>query len=239
MALARNTGTGTKKSFWKAGASHGSGVPTRLLRKQDKRRRVSSACLRFTSAPTWSRWRPKASRPNEEREHWRLSRPTPRSSTYSTLGRQSTVSAIMRLRQARNAEQLAAEIEPLALSLATLAAETRQTLAEQQQASREQAATWSLHQQQAAETLKGAASSIEKSAQQLRKQSEAATQASRGLTWRLFLAAILSGTLAAGATSAFWLWLSPPEVKNTVMLDAQGVAEVLKPAIEDALRKRR
>src|SRR5260364_468119 len=89
-----------------------------------------------------------------------------------------------RLRQARNAEQLAAEIEPWALSLATLADETRQTLAEQQQASREQAATWSLHQQQAAETLKGAASSIEKSAQQLRKQSEAATQASRGLTWR-------------------------------------------------------
>src|SRR5260363_274223 len=31
MALARNTGTGTKKSFWKAGASHGSGVPTWLL----------------------------------------------------------------------------------------------------------------------------------------------------------------------------------------------------------------
>src|SRR5260363_472754 len=53
----------------------------------------------------WSRWRPKASRPNAEREHWRLSRPTPRSSTYSTSGRQSTVSAIMRLRQARNAEQ--------------------------------------------------------------------------------------------------------------------------------------
>src|SRR5260363_137137 len=183
MALARNTGTGTKKSFWKAGASHGSGVPTWLLRKQGTR---------------------------------------PTSSTYSTIGRQSTVSAIVRLRQARNAEQLAAEIEPLALSLATLADETRQTLAEQQQASREQAATWSLHQQQAAETLKGAASSIEKSAQQLRKQSEAATQASRGLTWRLFLAAILSGTLAAGATSAFWLWLSPPEVKNTVMLDAQG-----------------
>src|SRR5260363_193064 len=102
---------------------------------------------------------------------------------------------------------------PLALP-ATLADATRQTLAEQQQASRAQAATWSLHQQQAAETLKGAASSIEKSAQQLRKQSEAATQASRGLTWRLFLAAILSGTLAAGATSAFWLWLSPPEVKN-------------------------
>src|SRR5260364_6116 len=233
MVLARNTGTGTKKSFWKAGASHGSGVPTWLLRKQGTRptsitapyrRRVSSACLRFTSAPTWSRWRPKASRPNAEREQWRLSRPTPRSSTDSTIGRQSTVSAIMRLRQARNAEQLAAEIEPLALSLATLADETRQTLAEQQQA---------------AETLKGAASSIEKSAQQLRKQSEAATQASRGLTWRLFLAAILSGTLAAGATSAFWLWLSPPEVKNTVMLDAQGVAEVLKPAIEDALRKRR
>src|SRR5260363_416855 len=52
---------------------------------------------------------PKACRPNAEREHWRLSRPTPRSSTYSTIGRQSTVSAIMRLRQARNAEQLAAE----------------------------------------------------------------------------------------------------------------------------------
>src|SRR5260363_272752 len=116
---------------------------------------------------------------------------------YITIGRQSTVSAVMRLRQARNAEPVAAELEAIALSLATLADETRQTLAEQQQASREQAATWSLNQQQAAETLKGAASSIEKSAQQLRKQSEAATQASRGLTWRLFL--------AAGATSAFWL----------------------------------
>src|SRR5260363_240812 len=76
---------------------------------------------------------------------------------------------VCRVSSASVAEQLAAEIEPLALSLATLADETRQTLAEQQQASREQAATWSLHQQQAAETLKGAASSIEKSAQQLRK----------------------------------------------------------------------
>ena len=68
-------------------------------------------------------------------------------------------------------------------------------------------------------------------------QAEAATQASRDLTWRLLLAAILSGVLAAAATNAFWLWLKPPEVRN--LLDAQVVAEYLKPAIEDALRKRR
>ena len=147
------------------------------------------------------------------------------------------MNSIMRLKQARNAEQLATEIEPLAQSLAALADETRQTLAEQQQASLEQAATWSQQQQKAAEALKLAASSIEEAAKRLTTQAEAATQASQDLTWRLLLAAILSGVLAAAATNAFWLWLKPPEVRN--LLDAQVVAEYLKPAIEDALRKRR
>lgn len=144
------------------------------------------------------------------------------------------MSAIMKLRQARNAEQLASEIEPLAQSLAALADETRQTLSSQEQASREQATAWSQQQQQAAEALKSAASSIEEAAQRLRKQAEAATEASRGLTWRLFLAAILTGGFTAVLVSAFWLWLKPPVVRN--MLDAQALAEYLKPAIVEAVK---
>jgi hypothetical protein len=48
-------------------------------------------------------------------------------------------SAIERLKRARNVEELAEQIEPLAQALAALADETRQTLADRQQASRAQA----------------------------------------------------------------------------------------------------
>jgi hypothetical protein len=147
------------------------------------------------------------------------------------------MSAIERLRQARNAEQLASEIEPLAQALAALADETRQTLSELQQASHAQAETWSQQQQKAAAALHEAASSLEGAARSLRAQAEAATEASDRLTWRLWAGAALIGSVAAAATSAFWLWLAPPSTPTVQnLLDAHALAEYLKPALVEALR---
>jgi hypothetical protein len=143
------------------------------------------------------------------------------------------MSAITKLRQARNAEQMAAEIEPLAQSLAALADETRQSLAEMQETSHKQAIAWGQQQQKAAEALKSAGSSIEAAAQRLKAQAEASTD---GLMWRFLAVAILTGAAAGGLTTGFWLWVQPPPpIQN--QLDPQAMAEYLKPALVEALKK--
>jgi hypothetical protein len=43
--------------------------------------------------------------------------------------------------------------------------------------------------------------------------------------------------VTAALVSGFWLWLAPPKVQN--MLDAQAVAEYLKPAVIEALKPSR
>ncbi len=117
------------------------------------------------------------------------------------------MSAIGKLRQARNVEELASEIEPLAQALAALADETRQILTEQQQASLKQADEWSRHQQQTATAWREAASNMRTAAEDLSQAANSANRAARGWTWRVILLVALTGVASAAATTGLWHWL--------------------------------
>lgn len=136
------------------------------------------------------------------------------------------------LRQAKHqsAEDLAATLEPLAQAMAALADETRQTLAEIDRKSREQGETFSAQVSAAAKEWKAAAAEAQKAA-------EALNQAGQRMEWRHYALAAMTGALTAALVTVFWLWLAPPKVQN--MLDAQAVAEYLKPAVIEALKPSR
>jgi ferric-dicitrate binding protein FerR (iron transport regulator) len=142
---------------------------------------------------------------------------------------------IMKLRQARNPEQVAAEIVPLAEALASLANETTEVLSQLQQSSQEQARTWNQEQQAAAEAWKRAAESIAQAARQAEEAATRLKSAANGQTWRTLLACVTTAAMCAGLAILSWLWLAPtPEVRNT--LDPAVVAEHLKPALIEALQ---
>ncbi|WP_252358509.1 IncQ-type mobilization protein MobB [Escherichia coli] len=117
------------------------------------------------------------------------------------------MSAIDRVRKSRGINELAAEIEPLAQSMATLADEARQRIAEVQQASEEQAASWTSQQQQAMSAWREAAKDMRAAAGELTTASQTARSAARGWTWRLWV-----GVLIASVTPILALliasWLS-------------------------------
>jgi hypothetical protein len=150
------------------------------------------------------------------------------------------MSIIMRLRQAWNPEQVAAEIEPLAQALASLADETTEVLSQLQASSQEQAATWSAQQRAAAEAWKQAAAEVGKAAKQAEAAATRMEAAASGQITTLASVAGVAAILSAALAIGFWLLLAPtpetPEVRNT--LDPAAVAEILKPAIVDALRRK-
>lgn len=125
------------------------------------------------------------------------------------------MSAIDRVRKSRGINELAAEIEPLAQSMATLADEARQRIAEVQQASEEQAASWTSQQQQAMSAWQEAAKNMRTAAGELTTASQTARSAARGWTWRLWV-----GVLIASVTPilvlliASWLWLEPHVIEQ-------------------------
>jgi septal ring factor EnvC (AmiA/AmiB activator) len=140
------------------------------------------------------------------------------------------MSAIMRLKQARNAEQIAAELEPLAQALAALSDETRATLAEINQTSREQGETFKRQLSESVQSYKAAAAAASQAAERL-------NQAGQRMEWRHYSLAVATGLVTAALVSVFWLWLTPaPEIRN--VLDPQAVAEHLKPAIIEALKRK-
>ena len=136
------------------------------------------------------------------------------------------------LRQTKHqsAEDLAATLEPLAQAMATLADETRQTLAEIDRKSREQDEKFSGQINTAAKEWMAAAAEAQKAAASL-------NQAGQRMEWRHYGLAVVTGLVTAALVSGFWLWLAPPKVQN--MLDAQAVAEYLKPAVIEALKPSR
>lgn len=154
------------------------------------------------------------------------------------------MSAIMKLRQARNVEQIAEELEPLAVSLATLADQAQSSIQSMEAASLKQAREWNSQQLSAASEVEAAAKTVAqhvKALQQatasLKKTAEEVQQAQRGQLWTLATVAGVSAILAAALSIGLWLWLGPaPQVQNS--LDAKAVAEYLKPAIVDALKRR-
>ena len=154
------------------------------------------------------------------------------------------MSAIMKLRQARNVEQIADELEPLAVSLATLADQAQASIKAMEAASLQQAREWSSQQLSAANELEAAAKNVAqyvKALQQatasLKQTAGEVQQAQRGQLLTLATVAGVSAILAAALSIGLWLWLAPvPQVQNS--LDAKAVAEYLKPAIVDALKRR-
>jgi hypothetical protein len=113
--------------------------------------------------------------------------------------------------------------------MATLADETQQTLAEVDRKSREQGEKFSAQVSEAARNWKEAADEAQKAAQAL-------NQAGQRMEWRHYLLAGLVGMLTAAAVTASWLWLAPPTIQNQITLNAQAVAEHLKPALIEALQ---
>jgi ElaB/YqjD/DUF883 family membrane-anchored ribosome-binding protein len=141
---------------------------------------------------------------------------------------------IMKLRQARNPEQVAAEIVPLAEALASLADETTEVLSQLQQSSQEQARTWSQEQQAVAEAWKQAAANTAQAAKRAQEAVARLDEAINGQTWRTWLTCATTAAMCAGIAILCWLWLAPtPEIRNT--LDPAVVAEHLKPALIEAL----
>jgi uncharacterized phage infection (PIP) family protein YhgE len=141
-------------------------------------------------------------------------------------------SQIETVRQAKHqsAEDLALTLEPLAQAMAALADETRQTLAEINRQCREQGDQFSSQVNAAAKNWKEAAISAQKAADHL---NESGTR----MEWKHYGLTIITGALTAVLVSAFWLWLAPPTVQNR--LDARAVANYLKPAVIEALRRSR
>jgi hypothetical protein len=147
------------------------------------------------------------------------------------------MSAIMKLRQARNVEQIAEELQPLALSLATLADQAQASIKELEVQSLRQAREWSIAQESAAAAVRNAAINVKEATASLSQIAGDLKQAQRHQFRNLVTVASMSAILAAQLSIIFWLWLAPvPEVKNT--LDAKAVADYLKPAITDALKRR-
>lgn len=133
---------------------------------------------------------------------------------------------IKALRQARHrsVEELAADLEPLAQALATLADETRQTLAELQRQSRTQSENLNAQMTKTAQVWREAATEARQAADTL-----VHTQTRMRVAHYVLTVAVAA--LTAVLVSAFWLWLAPPTVQN--VLDARALAEYLKPALTE------
>ncbi|MCT1214845.1 IncQ-type mobilization protein MobB [Pseudomonas aeruginosa] len=114
--------------------------------------------------------------------------------------------------------------------MAALADETRQTLAEIDRKSREQGETFKRQLSESVKGYKDAAAAASQAAESL-------NQAGQRMEWRHYGLAVVTGLVTAALVSGFWLWLAPPKVQN--MLDAQAVAEYLKPAVIEALKPSR
>lgn len=123
------------------------------------------------------------------------------------------MNAIERLKRARNLDEVASEIEPLAQALAAISDETRRALVEQSEAHSVQAQAW-------AEQQKAATRALNQAAQQLQAAAEASMAAANGVRWRLTLLSVLTGAAAAGLTTVLSLWLP------TLMDDAKRQREI-------------
>lgn len=139
-------------------------------------------------------------------------------------------SQIETVRQAKHqsAEDLAVTLEPLAQALAALTDETRQTLIEIDRKSREQGETFT---RQLTESVR----SYREAAAEANKAAESLDRAGQRMEWRHYALAVMTGLVTAALVSAFWLWLHPPTIQNS--LDAEVVAEYLKPAVIEALKR--
>lgn len=114
------------------------------------------------------------------------------------------MNTVERLKQARNLNELAERVEPLAQALAALADDTRQTLTETQESLERQLEVTNQTTQQLSRTLNEASQKLAQSARE-------AQQASWSMTWKPLMIAVLSGIGSALALSVLSHWLQPSE----------------------------
>ncbi len=119
-------------------------------------------------------------------------------------------------------------LEPLAQALAALTDETRQTLIEIDRKSQEQAEKF-------ASQLTESVNAYNTATVEAGKAAESLDRAGRRMEWRHYALTVMTGLVTAALVSAFWLWLKPPIIQNS--LDAKEVAEYLKPAVIEALKR--
>jgi chemotaxis protein histidine kinase CheA len=128
----------------------------------------------------------------------------------------------------QSVESLAEVLEPLAQAMAALTEETRETLAQIKRQAQEQAATFERQMTHAVHNSETATTAAQDAAHSL-------SQAAQRMEWRHYLLAGMTGLATAALVSGFWLLLAPPRpIQNT--LNAQAVADHLKPAVIEALR---
>ena len=129
-------------------------------------------------------------------------------------------------------------------SLATLADQAQASIQNMEAAALQQAREWNSQQLSAANAVEAAAKTVaqhvnalQQATASLRQTAGEVQRAHRNQLWTLATVAGVSAILAAALSIGLWLWLAPaPEVQN--QLDPKAVAEYLKPAILDALKRR-
>jgi hypothetical protein len=139
----------------------------------------------------------------------------------------------MRIRQARNAEQIAEELGPLAQALASLSDELAASIKMTEDSNARTISELRAQTQEAAALVATQAKLLQSTTERVETLVDQWSRARKRALWETAIWCILAAQLSL----IFWLWLAPvPDVKNT--LDAKGVAEFLKPEILDALKRK-
>ena len=138
----------------------------------------------------------------------------------------------------QSVDDLASMIEPLAQAMAALTDQTRTTLTEVDRKTRETSETFQRQLDSATRSLKDATTQAQA---QAKSATDHLTRAGNRLSWKHYslatVTAMATGAITAMLVSAFWLWAYPPTLHNT--LDPKAVANLLKPAVIEALKPSR
>jgi membrane-bound ClpP family serine protease len=142
----------------------------------------------------------------------------------------------MRIRQARDAEQIAEELAPLAQALASLSDELAASIKMTEDSNARTISELRAQTQEAVALVATQAKLLQSTTERVETLVDQWGRARKRSLWETAIWCILAAQLSIG----FWLLLAPvpqiPEVQNT--LDAKAVADYLKPAITDALKRR-
>ena len=143
-------------------------------------------------------------------------------------------SRIETLRQTKHqsVEELAAALEPIAQAMAKLTDETRQTLAEIEARTKTQGETFAQQLTTSATNWKDAAKEAEQAADRL-------DRAGSRLEWRHYLLAMHDGRPDSGPRERLVALAGAAEGEVQNHLDPKAVAELLKPAVIEALKPSR
>ena len=150
---------------------------------------------------------------------------------------QAQAQAISQARH-QSVDDLASMLEPLAQALAALTDQAGKTLTEIDRKSRETSETFQRQLDSATRSLKD--TTVQAQAQ-AKSAADHLSRAASQLSWKHYglatVTAVATGATTAMLVSAFWLWAYPPSLHTT--LDPKAVANLLKPAVIEALKPSR